>query len=204
MNDILLLVPTQKELDVAAVWLSPETREDVHLCGFGPVEAGIETTRLLVSQKVSRVVLFGIAGTYDASTLPVGEAYSFEQVGIYGIGAGEGTGFRSAADLGFHTHPSETMSLTPVSPSRALLLTVTSASSNPDQVVRRRERFPAAVAEDMEAWSVALACARLGVSLTVIRGISNVAGERDHDGWQIDAALKSAAELLNSTDFAGS
>ncbi len=56
--------------------------------------------------------------------------------------------------------------------------------------------FPKAVAEDMEGYAVALACRLHDVPLTIIRGISNQAGDRNHDGWQVAEALQSAAELF--------
>ena len=56
--------------------------------------------------------------------------------------------------------------------------------------------FPDAVAEDMEAFGVAMACQMHGVPLEVVRGISNEVGDRDHSQWQIDKALRAAAELV--------
>jgi len=56
-------------------------------------------------------------------------------------------------------------------------------------------RFPDAKAEDMEAFGVAMACHLNQVPLTVIRGMSNAAGERDKQQWQLDEALASALAL---------
>jgi futalosine hydrolase len=58
---------------------------------------------------------------------------------------------------------------------------------------------PAAVAEDMEGFAVALACRLAGVPLTIIRGISNTAGDRDHARWRVPEALAAAAALSLQT-----
>lgn len=79
---------------------------------------------------------------------------------------------------------------------RLMLLTVCSASGSREDVADRLRKFPHAVAEDMEAFSVALACRMAKVPLTVIRGISNMAGDRDKANWNVTGALEAAAELV--------
>ncbi|TWT75330.1 Futalosine hydrolase [Allorhodopirellula solitaria] len=51
-------------------------------------------------------------------------------------------------------------------------------------------------AEDMEGFAVALACQIAGVPVSIVRGISNEAGDRNHAGWQIDSAIAGIAESL--------
>jgi futalosine hydrolase len=51
------------------------------------------------------------------------------------------------------------------------------------------------VAEDMESFSVALACLACKVPLTIVRGISNQAGDRNKSRWVVAPALKAAADL---------
>ena len=51
------------------------------------------------------------------------------------------------------------------------------------------------MAEDMEAFGVALACHARQTPLTVVRGISNLAGDGDVAGWRIDEALTAARAL---------
>jgi futalosine hydrolase len=154
------------------------------------------------------VFLVGIAGAYR-DRLSVGTAYAFAQVGCYGVGFGSGEQFRTAFQMGWsqwqsvdsHSiHDSVDLCLPTGLPEHAtqgLLLTVTSAAREPADCCHRLDCFPSAVAEDMEAFGVAVACQLSGVPLTVIRGISNQAGDRDKENWQIDAALRSAAELVS-------
>ena len=51
-------------------------------------------------------------------------------------------------------------------------------------------------AEDMEGFAVATACRLANVPLSIIRGISNVAGDRDHRRWEIDLAIDRLAQRL--------
>lgn len=76
------------------------------------------------------------------------------------------------------------------------LLTVCAASGDSQQAIARQQRFPFAVAEDMEAFGVALACHLADRPLFVVRGISNRAGDRTIADWKISDALASAAGIL--------
>ena len=199
----LILVPTEIERQ----HLLPQLSEHYHLqlCGFGPIVSGIEATGLLAGGNFQSVILTGIAGTYDSGALPVGSACSFRQVGFYGVGAGEGADYRSASDLGIEQPALENgvsrydqVSLAPAAVGSCCeeLLTVSTAASNAEQVQWRKDAFPHAVAEDMESFAVALAAGKFGLSVTVIRGISNQAGDRDHSAWEIGPAMRAAGDLL--------
>jgi futalosine hydrolase len=80
-------------------------------------------------------------------------------------------------------------------PAPGLLLTVTSAASSAEDRQWRQEKFPAAVAEEMEGFAVAVACRLEKIPLTIIRGISNRAGDRHKANWRIAEALEKAAAL---------
>lgn len=185
----------------------------VSLCGFGAVAAAARTAELLERLKPARVLLIGICGTFDAERLPVGSAVEFDAVAIEGIGAGEGATLSGPSALGFPQWPGgEKGDLEPIhdrivlagpAPSSdakslrdpaksALLLTTCAASASSAQATLRRERFPEALAEDMEGFSVALACALAGVPVRIVRGVSNVVGDRDPAHWRIPAALGAA------------
>ncbi len=182
----------------------------VGLCGFGPIAAAARTSQLLARLRPARVLLVGIAGTFDEEILPVGNAIAFDAVAVEGIGAGEGEGLSGPAALGFPQWPGSA-DADPVhdrillgggplvdagalrDPARsALLLTTCAASASPEQAALRRRRFPEALAEDMEGFAVALSCALHGVPCHVVRGISNRVGDRDPAHWRIPAALAAA------------
>lgn len=182
----------------------------VALCGFGPIAAAARTAELLSALRPARVVLVGIAGTFDAELLPIGRALAFDAVAVEGIGAGEGRSLAGPAALGFPQWPAVggaeaihdriVLARSRVrdaerlrDPARtALLLSTCAASASTAQAALRRERFPEALAEDMEGFAVAFACALAGVPCQIVRGISNVVGDREPSHWRIPAALAAA------------
>jgi futalosine hydrolase len=209
MTRVLVLIPTDFELQKLQPLLAESvTRADgvISICGFGPIVAGIRATQLLALYKPRSVVLVGIAGALGPQ-LTVGTATTFSRIACYGIGAGSGSGFETASELGWPqwTDPEFGQSFGDViepaiesdreALTGSMLLTVCAASGSGEDVAYRLKKFPYAVAEDMEAFSVALACRMARVPLTVIRGISNMAGDRNKANWNVAAALEAAAEL---------
>ena len=178
----------------------------VHLCGFGPVAAAARSAALIASLHPARVLLVGIAGTYDAEFLRVGSAAAFDAVAIEGIGVGEGERALAPPALGFPQWPGgagvakiedriELVRAPANSARAALLLSTCCASDSAAHAALRRRKFPDAAAEDMEGFGVALAAALHGVSCTIVRGISNTVGDRDPTHWRIPAALAAARTL---------
>ncbi len=204
----LILVPTELELSrLNDHGGFPSGIGVVRTSGFGPVAAAARTSALLARLSPARVVLVGIAGSYDPRELPVGTAVQFDEVAIEGVGVGEGERLIAPPALGFPQWPSpprgaaihDRLPLTPLAsplPKAKLLLTTCAASDSSEQARVRRARFPDARAEDMEAFGVALACALEDVPLTVVRGISNEVGDRDPKRWRIPSALCAARELV--------
>ncbi len=198
-NEWLVLVPTEKELG----FLNLDHRLRIELCGFGPVAAAARTAALIAKCRPSRIMLVGIAGVYD-QRFDVGNAYEFSLVQSVGIGIGLGTQHVSAEEAGWmHYSPAEigdrlSLQCSHGESDSRLLLTVCAACGDKADASARTMKFPEAVAEDMEGYGVALAGALAGIPVHVVRGISNVAGDRDHSKWQICAALESAGELAQS------
>ena len=193
MQDSLLLVPTELERNTLQVEC-PEAADEarwaaVETVGFGPVAAAARAGAWIARHRPRRVVLVGIAGGYEGDS----GALVFGSVALDGVGAGEGDGFQPFPEFSFASDSPERLDLADTGPE---LLTVCSASADEAMATRRRARYPEAVAEDMEAFGVALSCREFGVPLTVIRGLSNRAGDRDHSRWTIDAALRAAGDAV--------
>lgn len=214
----LILIPTAFERD----HLEPLLRgvvlptDRIELCGFGPVVAAARTATLVAGLQPRRVILVGIAGALSDGC-EVGSAWQFEQVACYGIGVGTGELFQPAEAVGWRQWPGSGDADAPldsvgdrlacgqaahgpagssqVAPS-PLLVTACAASANPADAALRRRIYPTATAEDMEGFGVAAACRLAGVPLDIVRGISNVAGDRDKAGWQVAIALQAAASLV--------
>jgi len=181
------------------------------VCGFGPVAAAARTAELVRALRPRRVVLVGIAGAYDDERHPPGSALAFSRVAIDGVGVGEGERFLGPPRVGFPQWPGskggpgsddtprieDVLALEPpAARDDGLLLTTCAASDSPEHAALRLARFPEAVAEDMEGFAVACACALGRTPCTVVRGISNRAGQRDPKRWRIPAALAAARRLV--------
>jgi futalosine hydrolase len=178
-------------------------RSDVALCGIGLAAAGTLTMHALrsLAAPAAHLVLAGIAGTYDPAEAPVGSALVGTFVRPFGIGIDN----RSLGEAGWtHLPPTHAwrdlderlpLQVPRVPAARGGLLSV-AASASQEEAAARRARHPDVVAEEMEGFAVALAARVAGVLLTVVRGISNVAGVRDPGTWETEAALGAARETL--------
>jgi futalosine hydrolase len=207
----LILIPTEIEQRLLAPRLAAIRPADaaVELCGFGIVAAAARTAQVLAALRPEKVILVGIAGRLD-DRLAIGTATLFDSVACHGIGVGSGPGFIPAATLGWRQWPGDSGEpasaigdLLPCAvpdggdlPTERLLLTVSAAAAGADDVHLRKAMFPEASAEEMEGFAVALACRLAGLPCTIVRGISNTAGDRDKAHWQIEAPLAAAADLV--------
>ena len=209
----LVLVPTETERRHLARQPGFGVEAPCALCGFGPVSAAARARDAVAVHEPERVVLVGIAGTFDPGGLPVGTAAVFPSVLMHGVGVGAAS-FVSAAALGYRHWPQsgrdeagpEALPLAAPVPSAAgPLLTVCAASATEAEARQRHELFPGAAAEDMEGFAAALACRLADIPLAVVRGISNAVGDRRFERWQIpealDAAWLVAADLLARPDW---
>ena len=199
----LLLVPTRRERDVILA-AAPELAPVARICGFGPVAAAARAMQLITEHRPHRVLLAGIAGTYDPEAFPLGSAVRLAACAIDGIGAESPAGPMAAGLMGFPHWPGDAGS--PAvgdrvdfdAAGRGLLVTVCEASGSAESADRRRRRHAGALAEDMEGFGVALACALAGVPLVIVRSASNHVGDRAVAGWRIGPALEAVGALLRT------
>lgn len=135
--------------------------------------------------------------------LRIGHAYEFGSVACFGIGVGQGGNHQTLQQLKWNhwSNPyiADQLELhrpaTVTAAGAGQLLSVCSASATPDEAACHRQKFPLATAEDMEGFSVAVACRLEGVPLRIVRGMSNFAGDRDPRHWRIREAMLSASQL---------
>ena len=199
----LLIVPTPFELEFLSSSFRKQINESdsrMELCGFGLVVSALRTSQLIARYSPKQVLLIGIAGTLDGR-FPIGHAFQFNEIECFGIGAGSGEQYVSAHEMGWQQWPQEPeisgsiLLLERVRDNLAnqsgTLLTCCSASATALDVQLKRKKHPNAVAEDMEGFAVAAACRLAGVSLTIVRGISNRAGDRNKENWRVAEAMLS-------------
>jgi len=205
---VLVLVPTRLELErLERLGGFPGAR--VERCGFGPLAAAARTAQLLARRPARRVLLVGIAGTYRPRTAPVGSALRPGAVRLEGVGVSHGSTLLTPSELGFPQWEERGLRVgerLALAGGRGELLTVCAASGSPAEARRRARRHARAVLEDMEAFGVALAARLARVPLDVVRGVSNVAGERELLRWDVRGALRAAhalaSELLEAPEGA--
>jgi len=195
----LVLVPSALEVEgLARLGGFPGELGSCERCGIGPVAASARCAERVARLAPARVLLVGIAGSFDLARHPAGSAAAFGEVLLDGVGAGSGREFRALSELGFaqwEGPPAVAERLALAGPAGAALLTVCATSASAAERDERRERYPRAAAEDMEGFGVALACRLAGVPLAIVRGFSNEVGVRDPRTWRVDAALEAARAL---------
>ena len=208
---------------VAGRW--PQTGQlAVEICGVGLVASAVGTAILLNKFQPDQVFLVGIAGLLNSDLLTSelspsaihaeqGETAAIvgHSVVQHGIGVGEGEDYQSAETMGFHRfnndlhlqtpdrialHFSAVTTDVPQTIQTGQFLSVMAAASSRMEADRRRSIYPEALLEDMETYSVALACHTAGLPLIAIRGISNVAGDRNFKNWKSPAAMHAATDVL--------
>lgn len=185
----------------------PEPSFAFQRVGFGPVVAAARSGALIARYRPARVLLMGIAGAFDTNQTPIGTACRFDHVRCDGIGVGLGANFQTASDVGWKQFSADdampevsdgiplVSTYNPAVPCAGPLLSVCAASASSEECQQRQQRFPGVAAEDMEGFSVAVACSLAGVPLQVIRGISNQVGDRDKANWQVKKALDAASTM---------
>jgi futalosine hydrolase len=204
-----LIVPTQFELECLSSSFRAQIRQSdwqLELCGFGIVVSGLRTCELISLYSPKQVLLIGIAGALDNRFL-VGQAAQFDEVACFGIGAGSGDHFLSAHEMGWHQWPhapeiADSISLRQpfvagLAEQHATLLTCCSASATAQDVEWKLKKYPNAVAEDMEGFAVAAACRFAGIPLTIVRGISNRAGDRNKENWRVREAMLAVEQQVS-------
>jgi futalosine hydrolase len=184
---ILVLVPTEHERSLLPIGANAE------VCGFGLAAAGAGAAHAIALHRPDRVVLVGAAGSLRPDIVPIGTAVVGSAVRCEGIGVGSGPGHLSAAQLGWAA--SDEFAL---DGDQGVILSVAAASADADEARERAKQHEDAVVEEMEGYAVAVAATLAGIPLTIIRGVSNVAGNREASSWRLKDALEAAHERLST------
>ena len=171
---MLVVAATERELALVE-------GADTFCCGIGPVEAALQTARVLAERAPDEVLQIGIAG-----------ARAIEPLAIV---VGSESVYCDVID------PASTLPrIDRVAPDAALLARVRAAL--PDAVVA-----PIATSgkvgsgtlcdvEAMEGFGVLRACALVGVPAVELRAISNVPEQADRSAWRIDDALTALGDAV--------
>ncbi len=214
-------VTSQSVFDIP-IWTYRTDKHEVFftVSGIGKTNASYVTGVLCALYNIDFIVHFGIAGIYNHRGNNMGDVvviekcflgdegviYSYENHGSYkDIGIPvlvKGNGTEVYAVL--ETHPdliqlvrksiaSEHFENFNILFGKAVSVSMTSGAWNIANF--RRKKFDATI-EDMETAAVMIAGHRSGVPVLPVRGISNVAGDRNRANWKIDLALRNTVQVI--------
>jgi len=172
----LLLVPTALEregLDLVDIG-----RWKVALCGMGPVAAAAEAARRLSSEPFAACVLVGLGGSRDLARAPIADALDL------------------AAPAGWQPDAEGARLMEGVAVREGALGTVATTSASLEQAGGWARRHPDVLVEEMEGHAVAVACLAADVPLSIVRAVSNKAGDREKSRWDVAGSLSALGRVL--------
>jgi futalosine hydrolase len=204
---LLLLYPT--ELERTGVGLPEFEGVSAAVCGMGLVAAGIGAARHLAVGRFDACLLVGVAGARSPEPLAQGSLVVGTAVRNEAIGCGHGDEFlplgrmapageqrvRDVFDL---APPPGLAGVDPTGWAERLGLTecfagvigsVAAASADPAAAQAWSTVHPDVLVEEMEGYAVAHACRDAGTPLSIVRSVSNRAGQRDKASWNLQGAL---------------
>ncbi len=155
-------------------------------------------------ERPARILNIGIAGAYPGSALSIGGIVTAdsEVYGDLGFELPEPPGFRPLQESPFGAFYQKPFSLLPL-PNAAIGRGCTvNACTGTDATGRLREMTFGAKFETMEGAAVAHAGSLLGIPVSEVRAISNVAGHRDMQPDNIRLALDSLARFVKDNPLA--
>jgi futalosine hydrolase len=194
----------------------------VVVSGIGKVNASHAATRLIREQRPDLIMNIGVGGAYASAGLAIGDIAVAEKE-IYGDeGVMLSDGLHDVTAIGlpllqkgrkryFNEFPLDRTLIRKALRSggsdglsvvfRSGPFVTVSACTGTAKRAREIEGRFHAVCENMEGAAIAHVCARYGIPMVEMRGISNLVGDRDLSGWNIGLAAENcqrAAQKLIS------
>jgi futalosine hydrolase len=192
---------------------------EVLLSGVGPVAAAVQASRTLTErvasgQRVDLVISAGIGGKFideEVEGLEAGETWLAERSILADGGAESRHGFLTLDALGFGNNIYTSDSALLQTFRSALdcqsgdVLTVSTATGTKTTTAKLKKRWPHAIIEAMEGFSVAAAAHDHGIPFIEFRAVSNRVGPRRRGEWKLEealAGLRDAFARISQIDFA--
>lgn len=177
--------------------------------GVGPVNAAFTLTRFLAEHRARAVIVCGLGGAYPGSGLEVGDVVCAESETYGDLGADSAGGFLDLEALGFPLIEGDPplFNRLPVdvfpAERRAAFVTCATCTGTDERAIAIAARTGAAV-ESMEGAAIVHVARLMGVRVGEVRGISNVAGNRDRSRWRVsDAAAAARTALVDWIEAGG-
>lgn len=199
--EVIVCVSTELE----GALLKPQL--PVLVTGVGAVNAAITLTQFLERHGARAILSCGIGGSYPGAGLRVATAVWAESECYGDLGAASANGFLDMRALGFAVIAGASpvynilpVSLRPRGATTLPFITVNTCTGT-DAAAREVEARTRGAVENMEGAAIAHVAALYGIPMGEVRGISNLAGNRDRAAWRVKEAAAAAQEaLLHSID----
>lgn len=190
---------------------STDDRTIIMRCGAGIANAAAAAALGIALYKPDHIFNVGVCGVYKAGMDAIGTVVTGNRAVFADTGIDTGADFLSlqAIDLPLAKPESgdrvfNIIGLQEAHGSRKLkqtvFLTVSACSGSTQRAELVSKRFKSdrkgLVCEDMESAAVGLMACKAGIPCTVVRGVSNVCGDRDYANWQLSAAAQAAQKEL--------
>ena len=175
--------------------------------GIGRTNAAAATTAAILSDgPFAWVMSAGIAGALPNSGLRIGEIVIANKCVYAEEGLMTPDGFQDMKQMGFslgnfdgNTVPVDAWMLEQLSPLGTVGAIATVATcSGTDERAKLVEERTSCICEAMEGAAVVHAANRVSASGIEIRSISNRTGDRDKQEWDIELALNTLGQVVNS------
>lgn len=198
METILVLSAVQREQQYLNVGKSG-TNIKLGVCGVGPVDAGIQTAKLISVLKPTQVWFIGTAGAYPDRYLSPGDVVIGSQFLFGEAGLAGGTSY--VPEIQIMKSEPVTLCLESIFPFKVKngkILTVPSITKSEKSAIELRDHF-GADAEHLEVFSVWRACSLFHIPFSAVLGISNRVGSDSHEEWKQwqDVAMQHASAVLD-------
>ncbi|MBI5100119.1 MAG: futalosine hydrolase [Nitrospirae bacterium] len=179
--------------------------------GIGKVNAAHSATCLIENYPVKGLINIGVGGAYPGSGLKIGDI-AIASKEIYGDeGVITSKGWESLKKIGIPlvSHgkkkyfnefllDNKLVKLITHHPSpitKGNFITVSATTGTRKRAIELEKRFDA-ICENMEGAAIAQICTIYKIPMLEIRGISNIAGERDKRKWNLDIASQNCQKLV--------
>jgi len=191
----------------------PHREGDVFVIESGPGLANAAAASALVIERFhpDHVLNTGICGVYSGDVRLLARAVAGRRAVFADTGVASRAGYLDLHEINLPLYCGEKDIFNlldlhdppvPSSVPRCVFMSLSAVSGDSKRADAVKNRYifkDSLVCEDMESAAVALVALRAGVPCTVVRGISNLCGDRDYLNWQIRKAAAAAQQTLLET-----
>jgi len=179
-------------------------------CGAGIANAAAAAALGIALYNPAHIFNVGVCGVYNADINTIGQVVTGARAIFADTGVDTGSAFQpmQAIDLplAHSLDGDQIFNVVTLHTARgssklkhSVFLTVAACSGSMQRAALVSKRFSfeqELLCEDMESAAVALMASKADIPCTIVRGISNVCGDRDYGNWQLSKAAQAAQKEL--------